>query len=113
MSIYTVNYHNNFFPKPELTIILGILTYNALHHMQLELKNNALSFHSNIGGSTQHHLGLLMTNTKDATLSTTSYVRPVHPGIILIPNNTTCIVLYKLKQVYDKNIRFPHKVRGV
>ena len=35
MSIYTVNYRETFLPKLDLTRILGISTYNALHQMQL------------------------------------------------------------------------------
>ena len=113
MSISTVNYHEKFLLKPDLTRILGIQTYDSLHQMQLKLKSNALYFHSNLGGGTNGHLGLLITNTKYATLSPVPYVHPVHPGIILITNNTIRVASYELKRVYNDNIRVFHKVRGV
>ena len=89
MSIYTVNYREAFLSKPNLTRILGIPTYNASYQIQLELKINAPSVNSNLKCGTHGDLGLLMTNTKYATLSSITYVRPAHPGILLIPNNDT------------------------
>ena len=113
MSISAVNYQETFFPKPDLTRILGIPTYNSLHQMQLELNSNALCIQSNLGGGTYGHLGILMTNTKYAILSHVAYSHPVHPGIQRIPNNTTHVASYKLKIVYGKNILVFHEVRGV
>ena len=99
MRISTVNYQETFFLKPYLTRILRIPTYDALHQMKLELKSNALSIHSNLGGGTQGNLGLLMTNTKYATRSPVPYGHPVHPGIVQIPNNATRVAPYVLKRV--------------
>ena len=80
--------------------------------MQLKLKSNALSVHSNLGVGTHVHLGILMTTTKYATLSPVVYVRPVHPGNKYISCNTTRVASYKLKILYDKNIRVFHEVCG-
>ena len=54
-----------------------------------------------------------MTNMTYTTLSPILYIRPVHHGILLIPNNATRIVSCKIKQLYDDNIRVFHEVRGV
>ena len=64
----TVKYRKNFFLKLDITITLGILTYGALHQIQLDLKTNALDVPSNLGGANHGHPRLMMTNTKDATL---------------------------------------------
>ena len=37
MSISSVNYRETLLPKPDITRILGIPTYNALHQMQLKI----------------------------------------------------------------------------
>ena len=113
MSISTVKYQETFFPKPDLTIILGIPNCDALHQMKLELNSNDLSVHSNLGGVSHGHLGILMTNMKYATLSPVVYVRPVHPGILQISRNATCVASYKLKKFYYNNLQVSHKVRGV
>ena len=54
-----------------------------------------------------------MTNEKYAIPSKVPYARPVQPIILLILNNATGVELYKLKQVYDKNLLVFHEVRGV
>ena len=97
MSISTVNYCETFFPKPDFTRILGIPTYDSLRQIQLELKSNSLYVHSNFGGATHGHLKLLMTKTKYAPLSPVPYVRPVHPGILIITNNAIRVTSSKLK----------------
>ena len=112
MSISTVKYRETFPPKPDLTRIIGIPTYDAKYQMRLELKINALSLHYNIGGATQRHLGILITNTKYATMSPVPYVGPVHTGILLIPKNATCVASYELKQLYDENIQIFHERHG-
>ena len=76
-------------------------------------KTTALYVHSNLWGSTHRHLGLLMMNTKYATLSNFPYIRPVHPGILRIPNSVTCVALHEHKQVYKKNLWVFQKVHGV
>ena len=89
MSISMVNYQETFFLEPAFTRILDIPTYHALHQMKLEMNINALSVYSNLRGVTHVHLGILMTNTNYATLSSVAYVRPMHPIILQIPSNAT------------------------
>ena len=109
MIISMVTYRETFFPISDLTRILVIITYNALHQIQLELQTNSIYVHSNLGGATHGYLQLLTTNTKYATLSNIPYVCPAHSGIILISNNATQISAYKI----DENLRVFHKVRRV
>ena len=113
MSIPSVNYRETFFPKPDLSKILGLPTYDSLHQMQLELKSNALSVHSNLGGGTHGHLGLLMTAAQYALVSDAPYERPEHPGILHIPHAATRVASDALKRTYDENLRVFHEVRGM
>ena len=112
MIIYLVYYRVDFFPKPDLIRILGIPTYDDLHPMKLDLKNNALSIQSNIGGANHGHLGLLMTDAKYNVLSNEQYVCTTHPGILLKLNNGTRVASYKLKHIYNENLQVFHKARG-
>ena len=113
MSIFTVKCCKTFFSKLDLTRILGIPTYDALHQMMLKLKSNALSIHSNIGGGTHVNLGLLTTNMKYGTLSPVLYVYTAHPVILQTPNNATRVSLCELKRVYSNNLQVFHKASGV
>ena len=112
MIILTVNYREKFFPKLDLTRILGIPTYDALHQIKLELDINALYVHSNLGGGTHGHLGIWMINTKYATLSPIAYVRPVHPSILQIPSNATRVASYKLRDFTTRISKFSLKYMG-
>ena len=91
MIIPSVNNRETLFPMPNLINILGIPNYESLHQMQLDIKTNALSVYSKLGGGTHEHLGLLITNSHYALISNATYVRLVHPGIIHIPNNAARI----------------------
>jgi hypothetical protein len=113
MSIPSINYRETYFPKPDLTRIICIPTYETLHQMQLELKTNALSVHSNLGGAAHGHLGLLMTDAQYALVSDTPYERPEHPGVLHIPHNATRVASDALKRTYDELLRVFHEVRGV
>ena len=81
--------------------------------MQIYLKTNDISIHSNFGVTTHWHLGLFIVDAKYATLSNVPYLRPSHPGILPISNNFTCVASYELKRVYDEDILVFHKVLGV
>jgi hypothetical protein len=50
MSISAVNYGEVFFEHPDLTKIIGIPTYDTLHKIYQEIKSNAISVHSDLGG---------------------------------------------------------------
>ena len=110
--ISAVNYRDTFSPKLDLTINPGILTYGALQQMQLELKTNAPSVHSNLVGATHGHIAPLMTNTTYTKLSNVPHVRPVYPSILLITKHVRHVASYKLEQVYDEDLRVFHEVCG-
>ena len=113
MIISAVNYRNNFYPKPDLTRILGIPTYCALLQIQIELKTNALSVSSNLRGDTHRHIKLFMTNLNYATLPNVLYVCPLHPRILIIQKNSTHIASYKIKRFQDENLQVFQKVHRV
>ena len=113
MTISTVNYHEAIFEHPNLTKIIGIPTYDTLHLLLNEIKPNAISVHSNIGGVQHGYLGLVVSPTACALLSNTPFVPPINPGILSIPVVVTCNTHDELKRQYDKNQRIFHKTRGV
>ena len=40
-------------------------------------------------------------------------MRPIYPGIILIPNNAIRVASYELKRLYNENFQVFHEVCGV
>ena len=71
--------------------------------MKLDINTKDISVHYNLGGATNGHLRLFMMNTKYTTLSNAPYVRPMQPGLLLIPNNATRVASYELKKDYGDN----------
>jgi hypothetical protein len=89
MSIRTVNYREVFFEDPDLSRIIGIPTYETMHTLNQELKSNAISVHSNLGGGQHGHLGLVVSPNAYALLSNMPYARPGHPAPLAIPQNAS------------------------
>jgi hypothetical protein len=89
MSISMVNYREFFFEHPDLTKIIGIPTYDTLHKLNQEIKSNATSVHSNLGGGQHGHLGLVISPIAYAFLSDTPYQHLVLPADLDIPISTT------------------------
>ena len=50
---------------------------------------NAASVPTDLGGGANGHLGLLLTDVEYHSVNATAYVRPVHPGILVIPLGIT------------------------
>ena len=69
-----INYHK-MFPKPDLTPILDVPTYDNVHLLIQELKANASSIHSNfLGGGAHGHLGLVLSPPEKYALFFTNAV---------------------------------------
>ena len=77
----TVDYVNTNFEYTTLTKLGGQPDYPALKRIKDELKANAASVPSDLGGGDHGHLGLVLTAQEYLQVSETQpYVRPVHPG---------------------------------
>ena len=57
-----VNYKDSYFENPVLTTIRGEPTYETLHHLRSELKANAISVPTTLGGVNHGYLGMVLTN---------------------------------------------------
>ena len=77
------------FEYPTLTKIHGRLDYRGLKTIRDEVKANASSVYSDLGGGQHGHLGLVSTPPQYALASAIPYVRHMHPGQLVIPANTT------------------------
>ena len=72
-----------------LTNIHGKPTYETLTKVKNELCSNAMSVTSNLVGDAHVHLGTVDTDAEYAVVLPVPYVRPVHPGPIVIPVGTS------------------------
>ena len=114
MSIPTVNYRESFFEKPDLTPVIGKPDYETLYQTIIDLRTNAISVHSNLGGGNHGHLGLLMSPAQYAVESQVPFIRPTHPGVLNIPVATARHLADQMEREYkERNLRVFHEVRSV
>ena len=82
----SVNYKDSYFEQPVLTAIRGEPTYETLHHLKNELKANASSFPTTLGGGNHGYLGIILTPAEYRRITPTdTFTRTPNPGV-LVPN---------------------------
>ena len=65
----------------EFTKVHGTPTYETLQKIKDQLKANAASVTSNLGGGANGHLGLVLTPAEYKNISDIPYQQPKHPGM--------------------------------
>ena len=105
MSSTNIDYVETYFENPVLTKIHGEPTYWTLKLIKDELKSNASAVTTEIGGGAHGHLGLVLTPAEYATVLAVPYVRPVHPGALVIAPGTTQHETSRLREEHKKAIK--------
>ena len=105
MTITSIDYVSTYFESPVLTKIHGEPTYETLQVIKNQLKANAASVTSDLGGGANGHLGLICTPVEYATVNVTPYVTPLHPGPLIIPVGSTQHAATRLREDHHENIR--------
>ena len=105
MTTTNIDYVDTNFEFPTLTRIHGEPTYFQLKELKNELKTNASSVTTDLGGGAHEHLGLVLTPAEYAAISAQAYVRPVHPGALVIPPGTAQHEATRLREEHKAQIR--------
>jgi len=113
MTVNGINYRDTFFDFPDLTKIHGEPDSESLFKIRNELRAKAKSVYSNLGDGAHGHLALVMTATQYALVSNMAFVRPVHPGTLLIPPATTAAQAQVLHEHHKEQFRLFREVKGV
>ena len=108
-----INYKDTLFERAKLTPIRGKPTFKVLHKLRNEIKANAKSFYSNIGGGAHGHLGLVLTDAQYALISHTPFVYPTHLGPLIITDGTTVHAKSNMRIAHTKEVRLFREVTGV
>ena len=108
----SINYIESF-EIPVLTKIQGEPTADLLILLQLELKANASSVYSNLGGGTYGHLFLVIPPAQYNLLSNTVFTRPLRPGPLTIPIVTTSAMIVVVKDQYNEQLCLFREINGV
>ena len=112
-STSTIDYRNTIFQYPTLTKIHGEPTAEAILKLIKELKANARSVYSDLVGGRHGHLFLVLTPEQFASISSTPFVRPEHPGSLNLPPHATQAVIRELKDIRNDKLRLFKEVNAV
>lgn len=116
MSTSNIDYKTTNFEFPVLTKITGQPHYELLKTIKNELKSNASSVPCDLGGGNNGHLGLILTPAEQLVISPTIYVRPVHPGLLVIPAGPPAVPQYlrtEMKEDHKEAIRLFREANNV
>ena len=85
MTLGAVNYAASYFKYKTPTPIQGALTNKTLKRLKQELRANASSVESDLGGGDHGYLGLVITNAEYTTVTATPFVPPTYHVTLTIP----------------------------
>ena len=110
-----IDYKNNLFEHPELTRIVGEPTTATLITLQAEVRDNAQSVQSDLGGGANGHLGLVTTPEVYLALvpDATPYIRPANPGRLVVAEGLTQYQIAQVRDQHQEATRVFREVLGV
>lgn len=99
-----IDYTRHFqFPSP--TRITGEPTYATLKTLAKELRANAGSVETNLGGGDHGYLGLVVSDEDYAAICATAFVAPTYPSALDVPATATAVQAINLRETYHDNVR--------
>ena len=108
-----VDYRQSHFEFPVLSKIIGEPTYEMLLLVLNELKANAQTVHSTLGGGAHGYLGLLVSAPQYALISGTPFVMPLFPPPLVFPLGATIHMINSLQQQHRDSFRVFRECRAV
>ena len=101
MSTRIPSVNDTYFQHKVLTRVHGQPTYDTLQTLSTELKANAASVPSTLGGGSYGHLGLVLSADRYATLATAvPWISPANPGPFVPPAAGTAAQIDAAKDVW-------------
>ena len=110
-----IDYKNNFFEHPELTRIVGEPSTATLITLQAEIRDNAQSVQSDLGGGEHGHLGLVCTPEAYSSLTPNAdaYTRPENPGRLAVEDGLTGFQIAQVRDEHAESTRVFREVLGI
>ena len=99
-----IGYKNTHFEYPELSRIHGEPTTANVITLQREIRANAITVHTNLGGEHYEHLGLVCTAATYVTIpNTQQYVWPAAPGALNLEVGLTQFQIAQAQETHSEN----------
>ena len=110
-----IDYKNNLFEHPELTRIVGEPSTATLITLQAEIRDNAQSVQSDLGGGEHGHLGLVCTPEAYHSFvpNAPPYVQPSNPGRLVVEEGLSQYQIAQVRNEHAESTRVFREVLGV
>ena len=105
MAPYNVDYRQTLFETTTLPKHTGEPTFEILRNLHNLLKTNSSDVLTSLGGGNHGYLGLLLSDARYALVSPAPFIRPIHPGILVIPPATTQHMASTLRDQHKEALR--------
>ena len=109
----SINYIETKSEYKVLTKIHGEPNYKSIRLLFNQVKANAASVPSNLGGGAHGHLGLVLTPAKYALVSAVPFDWPAHPGPYVLPQNGTAAQIAATKEIHEEAMQVLREVLNV
>ena len=109
----SINYRTDFFQYENLTAIRGEPDFESILKLKNEIKANAQSVPSTLGGGNHGLLGLVITPVEYALVSNIPFVREPHPGPLTFLAGTTVLQSKIQEDAYKKRLALYNACVGV
>ena len=100
-----IDYANTCFEFPQLDKIHGAPTFESLSRLKRQLKANAQSVASDLGGGAHGHLGLVLSPAEYRSVSATPYQMPPLPGPLTIPRGSDSAEAVRRREAHHEKLR--------
>ena len=108
-----IDYARTYFKYPNPTPINGEPTNKALKRLKNELRANASSVDTDLGGGDHGYLGLVLTDVEYNNVSATPFLAPNFPGTLTIPVATTAVQALQLREAHKEAARLYRECKNV
>ena len=110
-----IDYVLTYFPFKTPTLVRGEPTYNDLKRIKTELRANASSVESNLGGGNHGHLFLVLSDSEYLQIPgiTAPVQLPTYPDPLTIPITTGAVQAIHLKERHQERVRVYREVQNV
>ena len=110
-----IDYAKTYFKYPIPTPIQGEPTHKALKRLKNELRANASSVDTDLGGGDHGYLGLVLTDIEYGNIVPTppAFIAPAYPGTLTIPATATAVQAVQAREVHNEQIRTYRECKNV
>jgi len=109
MNYETSTDYSKTFQHPESTRITEESTFASLRRLEKELKVNASSIESDLGGGDHGYLGHVLSDVDYALVSGTTFTPPTYSGTLNVPATATQVEAVNLREDHYAQIKISSK----